>query len=118
VHEDPRVFSAGQAYGAFSVEHVFALCPAETPFVPAQALIVLRIDYGKVALGQRDSAEGVAEAQTPPEQYEPKQGPNEPRWKLECNGELYHHPPQKSQNSEYRILNVRNSLALGLRLPF
>ena len=78
VHEDSRVFPAGQAYGAFGVEHVFAPCPAETPFVSAQALIILRIDYGEAALGQWDSAEGVAVAQTPPEQHQQNGNPFEP----------------------------------------
>ena len=75
VHEDARVSSAGQEFG---IEHIFAFCPAEMPFVSAQPLIVLRIDYGKVALGQRDSAERVAEAQTPTEQHQLKERPNKP----------------------------------------
>ena len=78
MHEQTRVFPAGQAYGAFGVEHIFALCPAEAPFVFAQALIILRIDDGVATLGQRDSAEGVAVAQTPPRQHQYKKGPDEP----------------------------------------
>ena len=78
VHEQSRVFPAGQAYRAFGVEHVFAFCPAETPFVPAQALIILRIDYGEAALGQRDSAEGVAVAQAPPRQQKYEKRTDEP----------------------------------------
>ena len=88
MHEDSRVFAVRQAYGAFGVEDVFALCPAETPLVFAQVRIVLRIDYGEMALGQGDFAEGVAVAQAPPCQHKCKKWPNEPRRKLKCNGEL------------------------------
>ena len=78
VHEQTRVFPAGQAYGAFGIEHIFAFCPAETPFIPVQAMIVLRIDYSELALGKRDSAESVAVAQPPPQQHQPNGNPFEP----------------------------------------
>ena len=75
MHEDARVSAAGQADGAFGVEHVFALRPAQTPFVPAQARIILRIDYGEAALGERDSAEVVAVAGPAVHQHQSNERP-------------------------------------------
>jgi len=43
------------------------------PFDGAQPLVIFRIDQGELALGQRDSAEGVAVAQPAIRKQQPKQ---------------------------------------------
>lgn len=65
VHKDPRVFFIGQSYGAFGIEYVFTFCFAETPFVFAEARVVIRVDDGEFALREWDFSKRIAEAETP-----------------------------------------------------
>lgn len=51
MHEHSRIFAIGLAGRAFGVEHVLAFGLAEPPFVPAQTLVISRIDDGEAALG-------------------------------------------------------------------
>jgi len=70
VHKYARIAAVCFSDRAFCVGGVFAFCFAESPFVFCEARVVVGVNDGVSALGERDSSEGVAEAEAAIEKQE------------------------------------------------
>ncbi len=77
VHRDALRPPVAQTRGAGGVIRPRPL--ADVPVVAGQARIVIRINDGVAALGQRDPAEGVAVADPTPQQRQRHAGPSQPQ---------------------------------------
>jgi len=93
VHEDARVSAVGPAHRALRVEHALAPCPANPPLVPAQTCIIIRVHDCEQALRERDSAEGIAVANTSVHHQQSQQNLRRPVGNRDGKIEPDKHPP-------------------------
>lgn len=97
VHKDAGEFTIRFANRTLGVEGVFTFCFAYTPIVVREGFIILGVNDGEKAPGQRYSPEGTAVAQAAIEDDGVHKDALKPGRDLDCKGQLDGAPPPRME---------------------